>query len=234
MAETVFAVTQGGIDEPVTVDPIDSQSLLTRQLAIPSSNDNAIRMLSAGAPMKNTRLRILDSQGIDLPERHIGEIEISSDCMLTGYFNRPDLTEKAFLDGWYLSGDLGYLAGGELYITGRKKDLIIVGGKNVYPQDLERLAGEVPGVHPGRVAAFGVFNEEMGTEEVVIVAESDEERPEPRLVIAELIRNRITRGSDITLRNVQVVERGWLLKTSSGKIARSANRDQYLGTVWES
>jgi acyl-CoA synthetase (AMP-forming)/AMP-acid ligase II len=234
MAETVFAVTQGGIDEPVTVDPIDSQSLLTRQLAIPSSNDNAIRMLSAGAPMKNTRLRILDSQGIDLPERHIGEIAISSDCMLTGYFNRPDLTEKAFLDGWYLSGDLGYLAGGELYITGRKKDLIIVGGKNVYPQDLERLAGEVPGVHPGRVVAFGVFNEEMGTEEVVIVAESDEERPEPRLAIAELIRNRITRGSDITLRNVQVVERGWLLKTSSGKIARSANRDQYLGTVWES
>jgi acyl-CoA synthetase (AMP-forming)/AMP-acid ligase II len=84
------------------------------------------------------------------------------------------------------------------------------------------------------VVAFGVFNEEMGTEEVVIVAESDEERPEPRLAIAELIRNRITRGSDITLRNVQVVERGWLLKTSSGKIARSANRDQYLGTVWES
>ena len=101
-----------------------------------------------------------------------------------------DLTEKAFHDGWYLTGDLGYLADGEVYITGRKKDLIIVGGKNVYPQDLEALASEVPGIHPGRVVAFGVFNEEMGTEEVVIVAE-DEDPAADR----EILSNEIRRGS---------------------------------------
>jgi acyl-CoA synthetase (AMP-forming)/AMP-acid ligase II len=229
MAETVFAVTQGGIDAPVTVDPVDGRLLVTRQVAVHASgSDGVVQMLSAGRPIQNTQLRILDAKGRDLPERHIGEIAIYSDCMLSGYFRRPDLTEKAFLDGWYLSGDLGYLAGGELYITGRKKDLIIVGGKNIYPQDLERLANDIPGVHPGRVVAFGVFNPELGTEDVVVLVESDEDDLEKRLAIAEQIRLRVTRGSDVALRNVQVVERGWLLKTSSGKIARSANREKYL------
>jgi acyl-CoA synthetase (AMP-forming)/AMP-acid ligase II len=166
MAENVFAVSQGGINAPVTVDLVDAQALLSRQVAEPLANgalsadvslthseNRAIRMLSAGRPIEGTLVRVVDPQGRDLPERHIGEIALQSSCMLTGYYRRPDLTEQAFLDGWYLTGDLGYLAGGELYITGRKKDLIIVGGKNVYPQDLERLAGEVPGVHPGRVVA---------------------------------------------------------------------------------
>ncbi len=229
MAETVFAVTQGGIEKPVTVDVIDGYTLTTQQLAAPARDkDRAIKMLSAGLPIENTRLRVLDARGRDLPERSIGEIAIHNDCMLDRYFNRPDLTEKAFLDGWYLSGDLGYLANGELYITGRKKDLIIVGGKNIYPQDLERLAGDLPGVHPGRVVAFGVFNETMGTEEVVLVAESDEREPDRRQSLAEQIRQRVTRGSDVALRYVEVVDRNWLLKTSSGKIARSANRDKYL------
>jgi fatty-acyl-CoA synthase len=229
MAETVFAVTQGGIDAPVTVDPVDGRTLVTQQLAVPAlGRDGAVQMLSAGKPIQNTRIRILDAKGRDLPERHIGEIAIHSDCMLNGYFRRPDLTEKAFLDGWYLSGDLGYLASGELFITGRKKDLIIVGGKNIYPQDLERLANDVPGVHPGRVVAFGVFNPDLGTEDVVMLVESDENDLEKRQVIAEQIRLRVTRGSDVALRNVEIVERGWLLKTSSGKIARSANREKYL------
>jgi acyl-CoA synthetase (AMP-forming)/AMP-acid ligase II len=229
MAESVFAVTQGGIDSPVTVDHVDGRLLVTQQMAVHAQgSEGVVQMLSAGPPIKNTRLRILDADGLDLPERRIGEIAIHSDCMLSGYFRRPDLTEKAFLDGWYLSGDLGYLADGELYITGRKKDLIIVGGKNIYPQDLERLAGEVPGVHPGRAVAFGVFNTEMGTEDVVMLVESDEDNPAKRQAIAEQTRQRVTRGSDVALRNVQVVERGWLLKTSSGKIARSANREKYL------
>ena len=229
MAETVFAVTQGGIDAPVTVDTIDGSALTTQQLALPApSQDGAVRMLSAGRLIDNTLIRILDERGQDLPERHIGEIAIQSDCMLNGYFNRPELTAKAFLDGWYLSGDLGYLANDEVYITGRKKDLIIVGGKNIYPQDLERLAGEVSGVHPGRIVAFGMFNPEIGTEEVVLVAESDVLDPEGQSSIAREIQARVTRGSDISLRTVQIVARGWLLKTSSGKIARSANRKKYL------
>ncbi len=251
MAENVFAVTQGGLDQPVTEDRVDQHALLIRHAAEPAQDDSlAVGLLSAGKPIRNTRLRVLDANGQDLPDRRVGEIALLSDCMLTGYYHRPDLTEKAFLDGWYLTGDLGYLADGELYITGRKKDLIIVGGKNIYPQDLERLANEVEGVHPGRVVAFGVFDEQAGTEEVVIVAETDDEnigrsalnnstehdgRTEHDSLeqgkaeaIAEEIRKRVTRGSDVALRYVKIVGRNWLLKTSSGKIARQANHDKYM------
>jgi acyl-CoA synthetase (AMP-forming)/AMP-acid ligase II len=165
---------------------------------------------------------------VDLPERHIGEIVLQSECMLTGYFNRKDLTERAFHDGWYLTGDLGYLADGELYVTGRKKEMIIVGGKNIYPQDLEEVAADVEGVHPGRVVAFGLFNEDAGTEDVVVVAETDIVEPEERRRIATDIRKRVNQGSDIALRYVEVVDRMWLVKTSSGKVARNANREKYV------
>jgi fatty-acyl-CoA synthase len=248
MAENVFAVTQGGIHEPVSVDIINRGAFSTQQIAQPLTNkehpigsfssDSAgiqekfIRMLSAGRPIEGTQIRVLDPQGNELPERRIGEIALQSNCMLTGYYHRPDLTLNAFLDGWYLTGDLGYIADGELYVTGRKKDLIIVGGKNIYPQDLERLAGEVEGVHPGRVAAFGVFNDQIGTEEVVIVAEADLDASASSQVdkesIAAEIRKKVTRGSDVALRFVQIVDRNWLIKTSSGKVARAANRDKYI------
>jgi fatty-acyl-CoA synthase len=148
--------------------------------------------------------------------------------MLTGYFHRQDATEKAFVNGWYLTGDFGYLVDGELYITGRKKDLIIVGGKNIYPQDLELLAYEVTGVHAGRASAFGVFNDATGTEDVVLVAEVDSDDPAERQKIADGIRAAVTRGSAVALRFVHVVGKHWLVKTSSGKTARSANREKFL------
>jgi acyl-CoA synthetase (AMP-forming)/AMP-acid ligase II len=232
MAENVFAVTQGGINAPVIEDLVDMSAMLNDQLAVPAvragNESNALRMLSAGTPISNTRLRILDSNLSDLPERRVGEVALQSDCMLTGDYQRPDLTAKAFHDGWYLTGDLGYLADGELYITGRKKDLIIVGGKNIYPQDIERLAGEVEGIHPGRVAAFGVYNDRTGTEDVVVVAEVDPDTAGEVELIEREIRRRVTRGSDVTLREIQLVERNWLIKTSSGKVARAANREKFL------
>jgi fatty-acyl-CoA synthase len=228
MAENVFAVTQGGVGGPVTVDEVDQRSYLVERIARPAVvGQPSIRMLSCGRPIDNTQVRVLDEKHHELPERRVGEIALLSDCMLNEYYRRPDATAKAFHNGWYLTGDLGYMADGEVYVTGRKKDLIIVGGKNIYPQDLESLASEVEGIHPGRVAAFGVFNEDTGTEDVVIVAEVEDETAD-REMLANEVRQRVTRGSDIALRNVQLVERGWLLKTSSGKVARSANREKYL------
>jgi fatty-acyl-CoA synthase len=234
MAENVFAVTQGGINQPVRIEAISQSSFLTERIARQAEpGESVIHMLSAGQPIANTRICILDDRRDLLPERHVGEIAIQSDCMLTGYYKRDDLTQQAFHQGWYLTGDLGYIAEGEVYVTGRKKDLIIVGGKNIYPQDLENLASEVSDVHPGRVAAFGVANDETGTEDVILVAELDgnEASEEARLKIAEDIRLRINTGSDVALRYVKIVERGWLLKTSSGKIARRANREKYLSEL---
>lgn len=238
MAENVFAVTQAGIDAPVPVDEVDQRALLVERVARKSpgaSTGPSLKMLSAGRPLPNVRVRVLSDAAsgtrLDVPERHVGEIALRSDCMLAGYYHRPDLTEQAFLDGWYLTGDLGYLADGELYVTGRKKDLIIVGGKNVYPQDLERLASEVPGVHPGRVVAFGVLNPGAGTEDVVMVAEADTIDPAERQRIADAVRQHVTIGSDVALRQVRIVDARWLLKTSSGKTARNANRDKYLAEL---
>lgn len=229
MAENVFAVTQGGVDAPLASAMIDREALQTELVAKPAIEGKpALHMLSTGRAISNTRIRIVDPSGKTLSDHQVGEVAIQSDCMLTGFFHRTDLTTQAFIDGWYLTGDFGFLADGELYITGRKKDLIIVGGKNIYPQDLERLAMEVPGVHPGRVVAFGIYNEEQGTEEVIMVVESDNPDQQEAERLAGEIRQVVTRGSAVALRQVLIVPPMWIIKTSSGKTARTANREKYL------
>jgi fatty-acyl-CoA synthase len=234
MAENVFAVTQGGIDAPVVYEDIDRDSLQIEKVARPCEADKpVVRMLGAGKAIPNTFVSILDNKGHPLPDRHVGEVALKSNCMLSGYYHRPDATEKAFVNDWYLTGDYGYLVDGELYITGRKKDLIIVGGKNIYPQDLELLAYEVPGVHAGRASAFGVFNETTGTEDVVLVAEVDTNEQVEQQKIADGIRASVTRGSAVALRYVHLVGKHWLVKTSSGKTARSANREKFIKEMKE-
>jgi fatty-acyl-CoA synthase len=232
MAENVFAVTQGGMDVPVVYEDIDRDSLQIKKYALLAQPaKTAIRMMSAGKVIQNTNIRIINNAGQDLPDRYVGEVAIQSDCMLNGYYHRSDATEKAFLDGWYLSGDYGYTVAGELFITGRKKDLIIIGGRNIYPQDLEQLAYAVPGVHPGRASAFGIFNEITGTEDVVLVAEVDLDDPNEMDVIADAIRSTVTRGSAVALRYVHLVHHPWLVKTSSGKTARIANREKFINEM---
>ena len=229
MAENVFAVTQGGMDGPVDFEDIDRDSLQIEKVAGPAMlNKPYVRMLGAGKPIPNTIVRILDARGHPLPDRAVGEVVLKSDCMLSGYYHRQDATEKAFTNAWYMTGDFGYLVEGELYITGRKKDLIIVGGKNIFPQDLEQLAYEVPGIHAGRASAFGVFNEITGTEDVVLVAEVETSDIIKRQKIAEDVRTTLARGSAVALRYVHLVDSHWLVKTSSGKTARSANREKFL------
>jgi len=232
MAENVFGVTQSDLDSGPKIEQIDQQVFLNEHIIQQSTTDHpAIVMMSSGKPLSNTEICILDPKGHALPEKQIGEIALYSNSMLTGYYRRPDLTENAFRADWYLTGDLGYLSDGELFVTGRKKDMIIVGGKNIYPQDIEILVNQVPGVHGGRVVAFGVFDDDQGTEEVVVVAEVEETSPEHHKTISNEIRQLIARNSAVAVRTVHLVGPKWLLKTSSGKIARSANRDKYLAEV---
>lgn len=229
MAENVFAVTQSPLDGTPAVDEIDRETFMTQRLATPPVADSpTLKMTSSGHPLPNTKIRVVDADFNDLPDHSVGEIAVQSNCMLTEYFNRPDATKAAIKNGWYLTGDYGYIADGELYVSGRKKDLIIVGGKNVYPQDLETLASEVPGVHKGRTVAFGMYDEEEGTEEVVIIAEADTASPSEQESIADAIRKHVTKSSAIALRHVKVVDDKWIIKTSSGKTARSANKEKFL------
>lgn len=229
MAENVFAVTQDGIDKAVTYDEIDQETFQKDKIARKVFNNRpSVYQVSAGKPIANTQVRIMDGDGRELPDRYVGEIVIKSNCMLTGYYHREDETVNSFSEGWFKTGDLGYLAEGELYVSGRKKDLIIVGGKNVYPQDIEAVVNEVEGVHPGRCVAFGVFNEEKGTEDVVVIAELERDFADKDRQVAEQIRKMVTQSTAVALRQVYLVNDFWLIKTSSGKIARAANKEKYL------
>ncbi len=229
MAENVFSVTQSRLGRLPVVQEIDREAFMVERVAKDAVEGRpAMKMMSSGQPLENVKIKVLDDSGNEVPERAIGELAIQSDCMLTGYFNRPDLTEQVLRDGWYLTGDYGYFSNGEVFVSGRKKDMIIVGGKNIYPQDLEALTYEVPGVHAGRSVAFGMFDEAQGTEEVVIIAESDSDDPGEQQKIADAIRLHVTKNSAIALRHVKVVGPKWILKTSSGKTARTANKEKFL------
>jgi len=229
MAENTFAVTQSPIAQPARLDVVDRAALENERTATPCQPQLPTAQLnvSCGAPIDGVQVKIIDENGRTLAERQLGEVAVKSNFMLTGYYQRPDLNAQLWHDGWYRTGDMGYLADGEVYIAGRKKDLIINAGKNVYPQDLEAIVNTVPGVHPGRAVAFGVYDEREGTELIGIVAEVDATDPDAKRHIAAQIRQAIAHQTTVTASYVYLVDDKWLIKTSSGKIARAANRDKW-------
>lgn len=225
MAENTFAVTQTPLGAAPRVDTVEIAAIQEHGEARSSATGKSF--VSCGPPIESVELRILDESGNPLEERRVGEIALRSEFMLSGYYKRPDLTGQAITkDGWFLSGDTGYLAEGELYITGRKKDLIIVGGKNIYPQDIEAIANRTPGIRPGRAAAFGVVDERVGSEKIVVVCEAAEGADQAASETE--LRAAIAKETEVTLGDLRFVPRGWIVKTSSGKHARSDNRQKYL------
>ena len=163
-------------------------------------------------------------------EREVGELEIRGSSVTSGYYRRPDATEAAFHDGWLRSGDLGYLVDGELVVCGRLKDVIIVGGRNVFPEDVERAAESVEGVRAGNVIAFAVDGR-RGKEALVIVAESkDPDLESVRAAVAGRVREVV----GLPPEEVVLVEPGTLPKTSSGKLQRSLCRSRYLSAALSS
>jgi acyl-CoA synthetase (AMP-forming)/AMP-acid ligase II len=230
MAENVFAVSQGSMDGSVKIDEVDAEGLERHGVAEAAVHGTrrVTEVVSAGPPLPNCEVRVIGGDGREIGERQIGEFALRSNCMLSGYYNRPDATHDSLHDGWFFTGDLGYVADGEVYITGRKKDLMIIGGKNIYPQDIEHLIDRVPGVYPGRAVVFGIPDHELGTEQAAAVVEVDPRQPRDEDVLGLELRRAVATGSEITLRYVRIVDERWLIKTSSGKLARAANRDKFL------
>lgn len=228
LAENTFAATQGGIRNPVRLERLD-EAAFAAGLAQPALDQGAQTrcVVSSGAPLASVQIQVVNAERQPLPDRRIGEILIKSDCMLTGYFNRPDLNERLLVDGWYCTGDLGYLSEGHLFVTGRIKDLIIVAGRNLYPEDFEAIANSVPGVVPGRTVAFGLARESAGTEEVVLMAETRENEPARHAAIRLAIARQVKERMDLSLTNIVILPHMWLAKSSSGKIARTANWERY-------
>ena len=205
MAENTFAVTQTKQGESIQLDIINQKTMMESQFAEPAvldEQDSEIRV-SCGMPIEGTEIKVLDDFGRERPDRFVGELAIRSDCMLSGYYRRPDLTP--ITDGWYLTGDLGYLAGGEVYIVGRSKDMIINAGKNIYPQDIESIVDEIEGIKAGRAVAFGVSDDREGTELVAIVAEVTTDDMDTQKEIKAKIRLQVAAQSMVTATYVHLV-----------------------------
>ncbi len=178
-----------------------------------------------GPALPGLEMRVVDPDTFeDLPERHVGELLIRGTSVTPGYYKRPDATAELFRDGWLCTGDLAYLLDGELVLCGRIKDVIIVGGRNVFPEDIEWAVGGLEGVRAGNVIAFGMEGYK-GKESVVVVAET---RGGDLRAIREAIHHRTLEVCGLPPRDVMLVEPGTLPKTSSGKLQRARCRQQYL------
>jgi len=174
---------------------------------------------------------VVDESGAPLPEREVGHVVVLGNSIMQGYYEDDEATVKVLRDGWLWTGDLGYFADQNLYITGRAKDLIIIRGRNIYAEDVERVTERVPGVRPGSAVAFGIEvlnGESGGAERAVLVAESRTRDREERDALASLIRQRVSEFCDLELHDVVIAEPGSVPKTSSGKRQRSQCKRLYL------
>jgi fatty-acyl-CoA synthase len=226
MAEATIAVTFPRPGQGLRTDPVDRRVLETDDYAAPADPEGpgTRHQVLLGRPVPGLEIRVVDPEtGHVRREREVGELEIRGTSITPGYYRRPDATEASFHDGWLRSGDLAYLVDGELVICGRIKDLIIVGGRNVYPEDVERAVAGVEGVRAGNVIAFAVYGRK-GKEALVVVAESREGDVDS---LRQAVAGRVRDVVGLPPEEVVLVEPGTLPKTSSGKLQRSLCRARY-------
>lgn len=240
MAENVFAVTSSDERTPPRRRTLDRRIWLGEHRAVEverpddrSPADSAtttetITLVSSGIAVPDCEVRVVDERGTQSPPDVAGHIHIRSPFLFSGYNRRDDLNANLFdSDGFYATGDTGFLdAEGHLYVTGRTKDIVIVGGKNLYPQDVE-AAASIEGVKAGRIVCFGVTLRDLATEGLVALCESEE--PETTWPdIAARMRKAVPAKLDVDLVDARVVPVGTLRKSTSGKLARDGNRQWYL------
>jgi fatty-acyl-CoA synthase len=228
MAETTYAVTQTPPGREARTMTVDRNALAQGNVA-PDGNGAGRTCVSSGALISGCRVRIVDERSEEVPPGTVGEIAISSVSMFDGYRNYPEKTAEVLRDGWFHSGDIGFVHEGEHYVIGRKKDVIIVAGNNVFPEDVEDAVGRVPGVIPGRVVSFGAEDERVGTEVLCVVAETEavgEAAKKLRLAVMQA-----GMAIDVTISRVYLVPPRWLIKSSSGKPARASNKARALEQI---
>ncbi|MFM9153696.1 MAG: AMP-binding protein, partial [Methylocystis sp.] len=200
-------------------------------LFLQTVHEEGIGFVSLGGPIPGAELRIVDEDGSVLQEGAVGFLQLRGPSVMSGYYNNPEANSKSMRpDGWFQTGDTAYLAAGELYITGRSSEVIIVNGLNLSPHEIETAVGEVDGVHKAAVAAFAIRKPGQATDEIVVIFEPEGASPEDIPRMAEIARNvtaLIARRQGLRLAFVLPVERGSLPRTSIGKIQRKTLKDAF-------
>ena len=228
LAESAVGLTFPPLGRGPRVARVDEHALANEGIArTPAGAASALEVVSCGVPLAGHEVRVVDDGGRELPERTEGRIEFRGPSATPGYLRNPRSTAALFRGDWLDSGDVGFIDGGELYVTSRIKDLIKRGGHNIHPYDLEAAIGEMPGVRKGCVAVFGVPDRVTGTERVVVAAETSEKDDALRAALRDRIQAQAAIHLDGPADEVLLVPARTILKTSSGKIRRSACRELY-------
>lgn len=230
MAEATFSVTQTDPGVQVKSLVVDRDAL-ARMLVQPPLPGSAVKACaSSGRPIADCFVKIVDEKGDALPAGHVGKIVIKSASLFDGYRNDPEKTAAVMRGGWYVTGDFGFFYEGEYFVMGRGDDVIINGGRNIFPEDIEDAVLGVKGVLPGRVVAFGMENVLAGTQDIHVAAETSVESSEEKNALVLAIKQ-AGMGVDITISQVHLVAPRWLIKSSSGKISRKMNRERILESL---
>jgi fatty-acyl-CoA synthase len=243
LAEATLGVTVPPLGRGPLIDRVERETFTAKGQAVPAApgDETAISFVSSGRPLPGLEVRIVDQRGEEVPERTEGFLWFRGPSATSGYYRNAKATEGLLPQGntasdggcpWVNSGDRAYRAGNEIYITGRVKDIIIKGGRNLYPHEVEELASRAEGIRKGCVVAFGLSDEASGTEKLVVVAETRERDTSRRANIAAKITDLVTQGLGLPPDRVELIPPGSIPKTSSGKLRREETKQLYLaGTL---
>ena len=232
LAECSVGLTFTPRRDPTRVDRVDRRFQETGR-AMPSTDRDALAFVSCGGALPGHEIRIVNQAGATVADRTEGRVQFRGPSMMAGYYRNQAATQAVTTpDGWLDTGDLGYVADEELFLTGRRKDVVIKGGRNIYPHEAEAVVAAIDGVRKGCIAVFGVADTALGTERLVVVAETRETDPAVRDRLQRRILETVSDALGVPPDTVVLARPGAVLKTSSGKVRRAATRDAYrAGTL---
>ena len=231
LAESTVALLFPELERMPRIDKISRDALQKEEKAIATESKKSkeyLEFVCVGKPIPDHEVRIVDEADQIVEERVIGLLQFCGPSAMQGYYHNPTTTQAIYHDGWWDSGDYAYQAEGEFFITGRKKDLIIKAGRNIYPEAIEEIVGQIQGIRKGCVIAFGVSDEVTGTEKLIVVAETrTQDDIEHEQLISE-INDKVFTGIGVAVDHIFLSKPGIIPKTSSGKLQRSACKLSYV------
>ncbi|MGD9189430.1 MAG: AMP-binding protein, partial [Desulfobacteraceae bacterium] len=229
LAETSVGLAFSIRDQAPKIDCIRRDLFMRARRAEPAAMDdpNALRFVSCGQPLAGHQIQIVDAAGRETAEREEGRLLFKGPSCTSGYYRNPEATAALFHGDWLDSGDLAYIAEGEVYLTGRSKDIIIRAGRNIYPSELEEAVGNIQGLRKGCIAVFGGADRESGTEQLVVLAETRETDPEVLNTLRQEVNAVVVDMLGAPPDDIVLAPPHKVLKTSSGKIRRAASRELY-------